>query len=188
VNVLLGTQMIAKGLDYPNVTLVGIISADTALHLQDFRASERTFQLISQVAGRAGRGATRGEVVIQTCMPDNETIKLAAQQDFVGFYEQEIVEHADVSRSAVNLATRSLPQTGLILLERRGRMNFYAADERHPFVRQFKSWTQSPNWSLCCRHCDHWPVRSLSLGVAPQARTQRAVTWNCSSWRRTAVR
>ena len=77
--------MIAKGLDFPNVTLVGVISADTSLNLPDFRASERTFQLISQVAGRSGRGATPGEVVIQTFDPENYAIKCAVEHDYVGF-------------------------------------------------------------------------------------------------------
>ncbi len=90
VQVLLGTQMIAKGLDYPNVTLVGVISGDTALALPDFRAAERTFQLITQVAGRAGRGDVPGRVVLQTFMPDDPTIQFAIRQDFDGFAEKEL--------------------------------------------------------------------------------------------------
>ncbi|NOZ20542.1 MAG: primosomal protein N' [Planctomycetes bacterium] len=92
VNVLLGTQMIAKGLDYPNVTLVGIISADTALHLQDFRASERTFQLISQVSGRAGRGVRPGAVIVQTHKPGHYCIECAARHDYEKFADVEL-EH-----------------------------------------------------------------------------------------------
>jgi primosomal protein N' (replication factor Y) len=91
VQVLVGTQMIAKGLDYPNVTLVGVISGDTALSLPDFRAAERTFQLITQVAGRAGRGDSPGRVVLQTFLPDDPTIKAALRQDFLGFAKSELV-------------------------------------------------------------------------------------------------
>ena len=85
IQVMLGTQMIAKGLDYPNVTLVGVISGDTALALPDFRAAERTFQLITQVAGRAGRGDKPGRVILQTFIPDDPTIAAALRQDYVGF-------------------------------------------------------------------------------------------------------
>jgi primosomal protein N' (replication factor Y) len=89
-DILIGTQMIAKGLDLPLVTLVGIISADTILHLPDIRASERTFQLLSQVAGRAGRGALPGRVVAQTYTPDNYAIAAGANHDYACFYRQEI--------------------------------------------------------------------------------------------------
>ncbi len=90
--VLLGTQMIAKGLDFPGVGLVGVISADTALHMPDFRASERTFQLVSQVAGRCGRGAGGGVAVVQTFAPDAPAIVRAAAQDFVGFAAEELAQ------------------------------------------------------------------------------------------------
>jgi len=89
-DILVGTQMIAKGLDFPNVTLVGVISADTSLNLPDFRASERTFQLISQVAGRSGRGVTPGEVVIQTLDQEHYAIKCAVDHDYVAFFDQEV--------------------------------------------------------------------------------------------------
>ena len=89
-DVLVGTQMIAKGLDFPGVTLVGIISADIDLNMPDFRSSERTFQLLNQVTGRAGRGDIEGEVVIQTYNPQNEILKFAKAQDYVGFFESEI--------------------------------------------------------------------------------------------------
>jgi len=89
-DVLIGTQMIAKGLDLPQVTLAGVISADTGLNFPDFRSSERTFQLLCQVAGRAGRGIKSGKVIIQTYSPDNYIIEAAAKHDYLGFYYKEI--------------------------------------------------------------------------------------------------
>ncbi|CAN5482563.1 primosomal protein N' [soil metagenome] len=89
-DILLGTQMVAKGLDFPNVTLVGVVDADTGLSLPDFRASERTFQLLAQVAGRAGRAGRPGEVVIQTRRPDLPSIQFALQHDFDGFAAAEL--------------------------------------------------------------------------------------------------
>ncbi len=90
LDILVGTQMIAKGLHFPNVTLVGIIHADLSLHMPDFRAGERTFQLLTQVAGRAGRGDVEGEVFIQSFTPFHPAIQYARRHDFAGFYEQEI--------------------------------------------------------------------------------------------------
>jgi primosomal protein N' (replication factor Y) len=90
IDILVGTQMIAKGLHFPRVTLVGIVYADTSLHLADFRAGERTFQLLTQVAGRAGRGDVEGEVVVQTFSPVHPAIQFARHHDFVGFFEAEM--------------------------------------------------------------------------------------------------
>jgi primosomal protein N' (replication factor Y) (superfamily II helicase) len=106
IDVLLGTQMIAKGLDFPGVRLVGVISADTALHLPDFRASERTFQLISQVAGRSGRSEHLGKVVVQTFSPDDPAIVLAAQHDYETFAHREIALRADVGLPPVTRMAR----------------------------------------------------------------------------------
>ncbi len=90
IDILVGTQMIAKGLHFPNVTLVGIVHADLALHIPDFRAGERTFQLLTQVAGRAGRGDVEGEVFVQAFTPFHPAIQYARRHDFEGFYEQEM--------------------------------------------------------------------------------------------------
>jgi primosomal protein N' (replication factor Y) len=90
IDILAGTQMLAKGLHFPNVTLVGIISADTSLYLPDFRANERTFQLILQVAGRAGRSVKKGIVLIQTFLPDQPAIQFALNRDFEGFVQEEL--------------------------------------------------------------------------------------------------
>lgn len=89
-DVLIGTQMIAKGLHFPQVTLVGVLNSDGALNIPDFRAAETVFQIITQVAGRSGRGASKGDVIIQTTMPENSTIQLAAKQNYQEFYEEEI--------------------------------------------------------------------------------------------------
>ena len=96
LDVLMGTQMIAKGLDFPNVSLVGVVSGDTALSLPDFRAAERTFQLITQVAGRAGRGEIPGRVVLQTFNPFDDTIRAALRQDYVAFAQGEL-QHREVT-------------------------------------------------------------------------------------------
>jgi primosomal protein N' (replication factor Y) len=90
IDVLVGTQMIAKGHDFPRVTLVGVVSADVGLGVADFRASERTFQLLTQVAGRAGRGEQAGEAIVQTLYPDHYSIQLACRQDFAAFYQREL--------------------------------------------------------------------------------------------------
>jgi len=106
IDILVGTQMIAKGLHFPNVTLVGIIHADSALHRPDFRAGERTFQLLTQVAGRAGRGDIEGEVFVQAFTPFHPAIQYARRHDFAGFYDQEIefreqLKYPPVSRAAL---------------------------------------------------------------------------------------
>ena len=94
-DVLIGTQMIAKGLDLPLVTLVGVVSADVGLNLPDFRAGERTFQLLTQVAGRAGRGLLGGKVILQTYQPDHYAITAAANHDYGGFFAQEIAHRRE---------------------------------------------------------------------------------------------
>jgi primosomal protein N' (replication factor Y) len=90
IDVLVGTQMIGKGLDFPNVTLVGLVDADISMHIPDFRANERTFQLLVQVAGRSGRGDRAGEVIVQTFTPQAEAIQFSRHADFAGFAEAEL--------------------------------------------------------------------------------------------------
>jgi primosomal protein N' (replication factor Y) (superfamily II helicase) len=126
IDVLVGTQMIAKGLHFPNVTLVGIIHADLSLHLPDFRAGERTFQLLTQVAGRAGRGDVEGEVFVQAFTPFHPAIQYARRHDFTGFYEQEI----DFRRQ---LNYPPLSRVALLLLKGRNeeKVKFSAAHVKH---------------------------------------------------------
>ena len=90
VPVLVGTQMVAKGLNLPDVTLVGVLDADMGLHMGTYRAAETTFNLLTQVVGRAGRGDTAGKAMIQTFLPEHQVINLAAKQDYEGFYDMEI--------------------------------------------------------------------------------------------------
>ena len=89
-DILVGTQMLAKGLDLPLVTLVGVVLADVSLNMPDYRAGERTFQVLTQVAGRAGRSPLGGQVILQTFQPENYVIQAAAGHDYDGFYRQEI--------------------------------------------------------------------------------------------------
>ena len=91
IDILIGTQMIAKGLDFPNVTIVGVINADVSINLPDFRSAERTFQLISQVSGRAGRGSKLGRILVQTFTPEHEAVRLAAAHDYQSFADGELV-------------------------------------------------------------------------------------------------
>ena len=112
VDILVGTQLLAKGWDFPDVTLVGIISADTALNLPDFRSAERTFSLITQVAGRSGRGTKGGEVIVQTYNPDHYSIRLALKHDYCSFYEKEMEFRKELNYP---------PVTNLVIVLARGK-------------------------------------------------------------------
>ena len=119
IDVLIGTQMIAKGHDFPDVTLVGVISADVGLGLADFRAAERTFQLLTQVAGRAGRGERPGQAIIQSLVPEHYSMRLAASQDYRAFYEKEM---------EFRRAMRYPPQVAMVNVVVRGRTFAEAID------------------------------------------------------------
>ncbi|MDA1184104.1 MAG: primosomal protein N' [Acidobacteria bacterium] len=129
IDVLVGTQMIAKGHDFPRVTLVGVISADVGLGLADFRAAERTFQLLTQVAGRAGRGEQLGEAIVQTLYPEHYSIVLACQQDYPAFFERE---------HAFRRAMRYPPDVAMVSVVVRGRTFDEAMDAAVNIVTALK--------------------------------------------------
>jgi primosomal protein N' (replication factor Y) len=150
IDVLVGTQMIAKGHDFPRVTLVGVVSADVGLGMADFRASERTFQLITQVAGRAGRGADPGEAIVQTIYPDHYSIQLACRQDYPAFYVREL---------AFRQAMRYPPHVALLNVVVRGRSLGAAMDDAASLVERMKK-----------RDPDRRSYRVLGPAPAPLAR------------------
>jgi len=125
IDLLIGTQMIAKGLDYPKVALVGVVSADTALYIPDFRSGERTFNLLTQVAGRAGRGDVQGKVIVQTYTPKHYCIRAASRHDYAEFYKKEIAQRKQLSLP---------PFTNLICLTFRGRNEDKTREEAAAFT------------------------------------------------------
>lgn len=125
-DILLGTQMVAKGLDFARVTLVGVISADTQMLLPDFRASERTFQLLTQVAGRAGRSTLHGEVIIQTHQPQHYTLQHVVDHDFASFYTEELQERKELDYP---------PFSRLVLIEMKGKNEGSVRQESERFAR-----------------------------------------------------
>jgi primosomal protein N' (replication factor Y) len=135
LDVLVGTQMIAKGHDFPRVTLVGVISADVGLGLADFRASERTFQLLTQVAGRAGRGEIRGEAIVQTLFPHHYSIQHACRQDYPGFFQQEL---------KFRQAMRYPPALALINAVVKGRTQHGALRDAGELVQALRAGTSQP--------------------------------------------
>ena len=147
---MVGTQMIAKGHDFPRVTLVGVVSADVGLGLADFRASERTFQLLTQVCGRAGRGDAPGEAIIQTLYPDHYSIQLARRQDYKAFYEREL---------EFRRAMRYPPFTAIINAVVRARTFAGAMDDATDIVQAMRDGIRSQN-----------DLRVLGPAAAPLAR------------------
>jgi primosomal protein N' (replication factor Y) len=147
LDVLVGTQMIAKGHDFPRVSLVGVISADVGLGLADFRAAERTFQLLTQVAGRAGRGDIRGQAVVQTLYPDHYSIRHACRQDYVSFFTEEL---------NFRRAMRYPPAVALVNVVVKGRTLSAALQDAGDIVQALR--------------CGGEPYRVLGPATAPLSR------------------
>ncbi len=137
-DVLVGTQMLAKGLDLPLVTLVGVVLADVGLHLPDFRAGERVFQVLSQVSGRAGRSPLGGQVILQTFEPENYVLQAAARHDYDGFYQRELAYRKEMGYP---------PFSRLVRLEYRHTDPEHAAREAQALADQLRPWTQSAGHS-----------------------------------------
>lgn len=127
-DILLGTQMVAKGLDFPRVTLVGVVNADTSLSLPDFRSGERTFQLLTQVSGRAGRKELPGEVLIQTMQPQHPSIQLAKEHDYVGYFNYELPMRKQLGYP---------PYSRLVLIEFKGKKEETVRDRAFQFANLF---------------------------------------------------
>ncbi len=170
IDILIGTQMLAKGHDYPGVTLVGVINADTSLSVPDFRAAEQTFQLLTQVAGRAGRGDRPGEVIIQTYRPRHYAIQAAAQHDYADFYEQEMKHRLSakyppyrrmagfaIESEDPQLAERHAMLLCRLLREQRDRLG-------HPAVQLLGP---APAAIRRVKRKYRWHMAALSSGAAP---------------------
>jgi primosomal protein N' (replication factor Y) len=175
IDILVGTQMIAKGLHFPNVTLVGIIYADQSLHQADFRAGERTFQLLTQVAGRAGRGDIEGEVFVQAFTPFHPAIQYARRHDFAGFYEQEMEFRQQLKYP---------PLTRAALLTLKGRneekVKFSAEHLRKELMRltsEAEKWGVGETGTSPVRQSANLPIRDLILAGPAPAPLARAETF-----------
>ena len=157
IDILIGTQMVSKGLDFPNVTLVGVIAADTALNLPDFRASEQTFSLLTQVAGRSGRAELEGQVIFQTYMPEHYCIKSAQQHDYIGFYAQEVEARGEL---------RYPPFSNVATLLLRGRDEKEVIEAAHAAREQLEMWRTDHGTA------DTEPTMIEILGPAPAPLTK----------------
>lgn len=178
-DVMIGTQMIAKGLDLPLVTLVGVISADTALGLPDFRAAERTFQLLTQVAGRAGRGVLGGQVILQTYQPDHYAVQAASEHDTLAFYERELAYRRDLGYPPFRRLARIIFRHGKelrardeaghaakLLREKIAALNMTATEIIGPAPCFFGKVNEFYRWQVIVRSPD--PLRLLGAIEAAQ--------------------
>jgi primosomal protein N' (replication factor Y) len=172
IHILLGTQMIAKGLDFPNVTLVGVVNADVGLHFPDFRSAERTFQLLSQVAGRTGRGPRGGRVLVQTFTPEHPCIAMAAAHDYAGFVAAELThrkahQYPPYQRLArVIVRSRELAAAAAFAENMAGA--FHAALPKTPEVRLLGP-AEAPVFRLKGYYRYHFQLQSPSAGALHQA-------------------
>ncbi|MBN1493048.1 MAG: primosomal protein N', partial [Candidatus Omnitrophica bacterium] len=176
IDILIGTQMLAKGFDFPNVTLVGVINADTILSLPDFRSFERGFQLLTQVAGRTGRGARGGRVIIQTFMPQAYAITYARHHDYERFYEEEKKNRAELNyppySSLINVIIRSRNEKGLEERCKKLATLVHAdhADERGievigPAPLPFYKLRNYYRWHVMIKGVDHVRMRAVTQAI-----------------------
>ena len=161
--------MVSKGLDFPNVTLVGVIAADTALNLPDFRASEQTFSLLTQVAGRSGRAELEGKVVIQTYMPDHYCIAAAQQHDYLDFYEQEIEARG---------ALRYPPFSHVAVLLLRGKDEKEVIDTAHTVRDQLEIWQTDQARASEVPDTQALAVEILGPAPAPLSKIEGKFRWH----------
>lgn len=169
IDILIGTQMVSKGLDFPNVTLVGVIAADTALNLPDFRAGEQTFSLLTQVAGRSGRAELEGRVVMQTYMPEHYCIAAAQKHDYIGFYTQEL--------EARN-AFRYPPFSHVATLLLRGKNEKEVIDTAHA-VRDHLEISQTDQGAVSLPdNTEETKVETLGPAPAPLSKIEGKYRWH----------
>ena len=169
IDILIGTQMVSKGLDFPNVTLVGVIAADTALNLPDFRASEQTFSLLTQVAGRSGRADLEGMVVIQTYMPEHYSIEAAQKHDYLDFYAQEVV-----ARDAL----RYPPFAHVATLLLRGKDEQAVIEAAHVARDQLEIWQTDQEHASQAPKIEETSVEILGPAPAPLSKIEGKFRWH----------
>ena len=169
IDILIGTQMVSKGLDFPNVTLVGVIAADTALNLPDFRASEQTFSLLTQVAGRSGRAELEGKVVIQTYLPEHYCILAAQKHDYLDFYTQEVEARG---------ALRYPPFSHVATLLLRGRDEKEVIKTAHAVRDQLEQWQTDQGHTSEASESKGTTVEILGPAPAPLSKIEGKFRWH----------
>ena len=169
IDILIGTQMVSKGLDFPNVTLVGVVAADTALNLPDFRASEQTFSLLTQVAGRSGRADLEGKVIIQTYMPEHYCIAAAQKHDYLDFYAQEIV-----AREALQYP----PFAHVATLLLRGKDEEAVIEAAHTARDQLDIWQTDRGHASQGTQAEETSVEILGPAPAPLSKIEGKFRWH----------